>query len=280
MLLRMSSLFLRTLRDDPADAEVPSHKLLVRAGYVRRVAPGIYSWLPLGKLVLENVTRVVREEMNRMGGQEVLFPALLPREYYEATGRWTEYGDTLFRLQGPQGRRLPSRPHARGALHRHGQGRILLLQGLSGHALPDPDQIPRRGAAPGGHPARARVPDEGLLLLRPRRRRPQALLRGAPRDLHQDVRPAGHHLQDRVSPRRARWAARPRRSSWPPRPPARTRSWPATPAATPPTPRPSPRPPPPPAPSTACRSSGSSTPPAPRRSSRWSPTSTSTTACP
>ncbi|MER7505437.1 proline--tRNA ligase [Nonomuraea pusilla] len=103
MLLRMSSLFLRTLRDDPADAEVPSHKLLVRAGYVRRVAPGIYSWLPLGKMILENVTRIVREEMNRMGGQEVLFPALLPREYYEATGRWTEYGDLLFRLQDRKG---------------------------------------------------------------------------------------------------------------------------------------------------------------------------------
>ncbi|MEO3788697.1 proline--tRNA ligase [Nonomuraea sp. B10E15] len=103
MLLRMSSLFLRTLRDDPADAEVPSHKLLVRAGYVRRVAPGIYSWLPLGKLVLDNITRIVREEMNRMGGQEVLFPALLPRDYYEATGRWTEYGDTLFRLQDRKG---------------------------------------------------------------------------------------------------------------------------------------------------------------------------------
>ncbi|MFI6812117.1 proline--tRNA ligase [Nonomuraea sp. NPDC050328] len=103
MLLRMSSLFLRTLRDDPADAEVPSHKLLVRAGYVRRVAPGIYSWLPLGKIVLENVARVVREEMNRMGGQEVLFPALLPREYYEATGRWTEYGDNIFRLKDRKG---------------------------------------------------------------------------------------------------------------------------------------------------------------------------------
>ncbi len=103
MLLRMSTLFLRTLREDPADAEVASHKLLVRAGYVRRVAPGIYSWLPLGKIVLDNVTRVVREEMNRMGGQEVLFPALLPREFYEATGRWTEYGDTLFRLKDRKG---------------------------------------------------------------------------------------------------------------------------------------------------------------------------------
>nr|WP_221475675.1 proline--tRNA ligase [Sphaerisporangium rubeum] len=99
----MSTLFLRTLREDPADAEVPSHKLLVRAGYIRRVAPGVYSWLPLGKIVMENVTRVVREEMNAMGGQEVLFPALLPREYYEATGRWAEYGDTLFRLKDRKG---------------------------------------------------------------------------------------------------------------------------------------------------------------------------------
>ncbi|MFD9945826.1 proline--tRNA ligase [Nonomuraea sp. NPDC059023] len=103
MSLRMSSLFLRTLRDDPADAEVPSHKLLVRAGYVRRVAPGIYSWLPLGMHVLKNVESIVRDEMNKMGGQEVLFPALLPREYYEATGRWTEYGDTLFRLKDRKG---------------------------------------------------------------------------------------------------------------------------------------------------------------------------------
>ncbi|GAB3204787.1 proline--tRNA ligase [Marinactinospora thermotolerans] len=103
MLLRMSTLFLRTLREDPADAEVPSHKLLVRGGYVRRAAPGVYSWLPLGKIVLENVAGVVREEMNRIGGQEVLLPALLPREYYEATNRWVEYGDNLFRLVDRKG---------------------------------------------------------------------------------------------------------------------------------------------------------------------------------
>ena len=95
----MSTLFLRTLREDPADAEVPSHKLLVRGGYVRRVAPGIFSWLPLGYLVYRNVERIVREEMDRAGFQEVHFPALLPREAYEATGRWDEYGQTLFRLQ-------------------------------------------------------------------------------------------------------------------------------------------------------------------------------------
>ena len=99
MLLRMSTLFLRTLREDPADAEVPSHRLLQRAGYVRRVAPGIFSWLPLGYRVLRNVERVVREEMDAMGAQEVHFPALLPREPYERTGRWTEYGDGIFRLK-------------------------------------------------------------------------------------------------------------------------------------------------------------------------------------
>src|SRR3954451_20127863 len=99
MLLRMSTLLLRTRREEPAEAEVPSHRLLLRAGYIRRAAPGGYTWLPLGKLVLDRITRVVQEEMTAIGGQEVLFPALLPREPYETTNRWTEYGDDIFRLQ-------------------------------------------------------------------------------------------------------------------------------------------------------------------------------------
>jgi prolyl-tRNA synthetase len=99
----MSTLFLRTLRDDPADAEVPSHRLLVRAGYIRRAAPGGFTWLPLGWIVYRNVERIVREEMDRAGFQEVHFPALLPREPYEASGRWTEYGDLLFRLKDRRG---------------------------------------------------------------------------------------------------------------------------------------------------------------------------------
>jgi prolyl-tRNA synthetase len=103
VLLRMSTLFLRTLREDPADAEVPSHRLLVRAGYIRRAAPGVYSWLPLGYLAYRNVERVVREEMDAAGFQEVHFPALLPREPYEATNRWSEYGDSLFRLKDRKG---------------------------------------------------------------------------------------------------------------------------------------------------------------------------------
>ena len=103
MITRLSTLFLRTLREDPADAEVPSHKLLVRAGYIRRVAPGIYSWLPLGLRAVRNIEAVVREEMDAIGGQELLFPALLPREPYETTQRWTEYGDSLFRLKDRKG---------------------------------------------------------------------------------------------------------------------------------------------------------------------------------
>ena len=102
-MLRMSSLFLRTLRDDPADAEVASHKLLVRAGYVRRIAAGVYSWLPLGYIIYRNIERVVREEMDAAGFQEVHFPALLPKEPYERTNRWAEYGPDLFRLQDRKG---------------------------------------------------------------------------------------------------------------------------------------------------------------------------------
>ncbi|MDZ5664272.1 proline--tRNA ligase [Nocardioides sp. S-58] len=102
-ILRMSTLFVRTLRDDPNDAEVPSHRLLVRAGYIRRAAPGIYTWLPLGLRVLRRIEDIIREEMDGIGAQEVLFPALLPKEPYEASGRWTDYGDSLFRIQDRKG---------------------------------------------------------------------------------------------------------------------------------------------------------------------------------
>ncbi|GAA0474778.1 proline--tRNA ligase [Paractinoplanes deccanensis] len=103
MLLRMSTLLLRTLREEPAEAEVPSHRLLLRAGYVRRAAPGGFTWLPLGKLVLDRVCDIIRDEMAAIGGQEVSFPALLPREPYEATNRWTDYGDDIFTLKDRRG---------------------------------------------------------------------------------------------------------------------------------------------------------------------------------
>lgn len=101
--MRMSTLFVRTLREDPSDAEVPSHRLLLRAGYIRRAAPGIYTWLPLGLRVLRKIEGIIREEMDAIGAQEVTFPALLPREPYDATNRWTEYGDGIFRLQDRKG---------------------------------------------------------------------------------------------------------------------------------------------------------------------------------
>jgi len=99
----LSASFVRTLREDPADAEVPSHRLLLRAGYIRRVSAGSYAWLPLGLKVLRNVERVVREEMDRIGAHEVLLPGLLPREPYEATGRWADYGPDIFRLVDRRG---------------------------------------------------------------------------------------------------------------------------------------------------------------------------------
>jgi prolyl-tRNA synthetase len=103
MVTRLTNFFLKTLREDPADAEVTSHRLLVRAGYIRRQAPGIFAWLPLGLRVKSKIERIVHEEMTRAGAHEVHFPALLPREPYEITGRWDEYGDGLFRLKDRKG---------------------------------------------------------------------------------------------------------------------------------------------------------------------------------
>lgn len=103
MITRLSQLFVRTLREDPADAEVDSHRLLLRAGYIRRQAPGVFAWLPLGLRVKNRIERIIREEMAAAGAQEVHFPALLPKEPYEATGRWTEYGDGIFRLKDRRG---------------------------------------------------------------------------------------------------------------------------------------------------------------------------------
>ena len=103
MVTRLSNFFLRTLREDPADAEVTSHRLLVRAGYIRRAAPGVFTWLPLGLRVKARIEAIIREEMSNAGAQEVHFPALLPRDPYEQSGRWESYGDGIFRLQDRKG---------------------------------------------------------------------------------------------------------------------------------------------------------------------------------
>ena len=213
MLLRMSTLFLRTLREDPADAEVPSHRLLVRG---RLHPPGRAGRLHLaaaGLARLRNVERIVREEMDAMGAQEVHFPALLPTEPYEQTNRWTRVRRRHLPAQGPQGRRLPARPDARGDVHAAREGPLLVVQGPAAVDLPDPDQVPRRAAAAGGPAARPRVRDEGLLLLRRRRRRARRVLRRAPRGLHPHLRPARARATSSSRRCPGRWAARAARSS-------------------------------------------------------------------
>src|SRR5579859_7409149 len=99
---RWSQLFIPTLREAPADAEVASHKYLVRAGYIRQLAAGLYSYLFLGQRSLNKIMSIVREEMDRIG-QEFYLPALHPRELWEASGRWTVMGDNLFRLKDRKG---------------------------------------------------------------------------------------------------------------------------------------------------------------------------------
>src|SRR5688572_28721175 len=101
--MRYRRALLPTLKEAPADATSVSHILLLRAGYARRVGAGIYSFLPLGVRVLRKIETIIREEMNRSGAEEVLLPALLPAEYFQESGRWDVFGDTLLRLKDRKG---------------------------------------------------------------------------------------------------------------------------------------------------------------------------------
>src|ERR1044072_6961658 len=172
MILRMSSLFVRTLRDDPADAEVPSHRLLVRAGYIRRSAPGIYTWLPLGLRVLRRIERIVRDEMGSIGAHELLFPALLPREPYEATGRWTDYGAAIFRLKDRKGSDYLLGPT-------HEEMFTLAVKDMYSSYKDLPVWL---------YQIQTKYRDEP---------RPRRVVRPAPRGLHQDLRPARVRLRHR-----------------------------------------------------------------------------------
>ncbi len=197
VLLRMSTLFLRTLREDPADAEVPSHRLLVRAGYIRRAAPGHLHLAAAGLRVLRNVERIVREEMDATGVPGGALPGAAAARALRGDRPLDRVRRQPVPAQGPQGRRLPARPHPRGDVHPAGEGPVLLVQGPAAGDLPDPDQVPRRGPPARRAAARPRVRDEGLLLLRRRRRRAGRAPTSAPRRLHQDLRPARAGLRDR-----------------------------------------------------------------------------------
>ena len=145
--MRMTSLFLRTLRDDPADAEVESHNLLVRAGYIRKVATGIYSWLPLGYRVLRKVEQIVREEMDDAGAQEVLLPIAQPLELWERSGRDKAYGPLMFRLVDRKDTALLPLADGGGDGHEHRRPGVRLLPRPPAEPVPDQLEVPRRAAA-------------------------------------------------------------------------------------------------------------------------------------
>ena len=102
--MRVSNLFFATQREVPADAEIPSHKLMLRAGLIRKMSSGIYAYMPMGFKVYKNVEKVIREEMDRAGAQELIMPALLPAEAYQASGRWEKFGPEMFRMSDRGGR--------------------------------------------------------------------------------------------------------------------------------------------------------------------------------
>src|SRR5256886_15979895 len=97
--MRLSQYPINTMKETPAEAEVVSHQLMLRAGLIRRLAAGLYSWLPLGLRVLQKVERIIREEMNRAGALELVMPVVQPAELWQGSGRWSEYGPELLRIK-------------------------------------------------------------------------------------------------------------------------------------------------------------------------------------
>ena len=160
-----STLFIPTLREMPAEAEVISHQLFLRAGYIRQLSAGIYNYLLLAQRSLLKIQQIVREEMNAIGGQEMLLPALNPAELWQESGRWDIMGDNMFRLKDRFGRDL-----CLGMTHEeiddvHRARRAAQLQAVAADLVSDSDQISRRAAAQIGLAARAPVPDEGFVLV-------------------------------------------------------------------------------------------------------------------
>ena len=232
--MRWSQMHIPTLREDPADADAPSHRLLLRAGYIRQLMAGHYSLLPLAVRVRAKVIEIIRQEMNRIGAQEVLLPTMHPAEIWERSGRWEIMGEEMFRLTDRKGARRRAGHDPRGDLRGPGH-RAELAQAAAAGLVPVPDQVPGRAAAPGRPAADPRVHHEGLLQLRPGRGRAGRVLRPAPRRLPAHLRAARHpgHPGRGVQRHHGRHGTRP--SSCAPPTPARTWSRTARPATTRPT---------------------------------------------
>ena len=186
-MTRLSTYFLPTLREDPADAESLSHRLMVRAGLVRQLGAGLWTWLPAGYRVIKRVEAIIREEIDAIGGQEMLMPVLQPAELWRQTGPLRDR--RAVQAQGPQGLRPRARDDPRGGAHLPRRPRDPLLPRAAEDPLPRPGQGARRAAPARRRPAHARVHDEGLLLVRPRRGGARRELRAPPRRLRADPRP-------------------------------------------------------------------------------------------
>jgi prolyl-tRNA synthetase len=106
--MRYTKMFIPTMKEDPKDAEVLSHRLMLRAGFIRKLASGVYTWLPLGLKSLKKVENIIREEMNRKGTQEIIMPFVQPKELWEESGRWEKYGKELLRVRDRNDRELCS----------------------------------------------------------------------------------------------------------------------------------------------------------------------------
>ena len=189
--MRWSKMHIPTLRDDPADAGAPSHRLLLRAGYIRQLMAGHYSLLPLGQRVRLKVIGIIREEMNAIGAQEILMPVMHPAELWQQERPLGADGRGDVPAQGPQGRRPGPRHDPRGD-RRHPRHRARVLPPAAADVVPVPDQAARRAAAQGGPDAHPRVHHEGLLQLRPRAGRARRVLQRPPRRLRPHVRAARH----------------------------------------------------------------------------------------
>ena len=214
--MRATQYYLATLKEAPQEAELASHKLMLRAGLIRKLASGLYSWMPLGLRVLKKVEAIVREEMNRAGALEMLAPPIQPRELWEETGRWDLYGPMMLRIKDRAEREFCYAPDRRGSDVRHRAQGDPQLPPAAGELLPDPDQVPRRDPPALRRDARARVHDEGRVFVRRRLRGPEEELPGDVRRVHAHLHAPGPRV-----PRGRRRHGRDRRHGLPRVPGAR-----------------------------------------------------------